>query len=367
MIKHDQLLTLSGKFYEGILAPQGWQDAMVHLAGVTASEMVSLLLWNRMHDQIIIGDAIGMDPALRNDYETHYQAIDPGKEFVDRVRFGEWYLDERDVASQVRSGSAFYQDFLRSYRMSGVMATPILRSRSGTDGLLSLVGHRPYHSLVQVASSLSPLLPHIQQAANLRWKLIELSSQLDLATRVLDRVRFPLLVMNAAGDVKMANTLGQQWLSSSGSLPGQRVEEDDVRQRLQTAIQAACGIAGPKRASGAKLTRPDGSPCIVSTVPLPAQAESMLHSLEPLALLLVNEQQSGVVPANDLLKEIFHLSPAEIRVTRILLRGLTLKDACEQLTISVETGRKHLKSVFNKIGVHRQSDLQRVLGSLDLI
>ncbi|MFC7513645.1 helix-turn-helix transcriptional regulator [Herbaspirillum sp. GCM10030257] len=367
MVKQDQLLTLSGKFYEGILAPQGWQDAMMHLAGVTASEMVSLLLWNRMHDQIIIGDAVGMDPALRNDYETHYQALDPGKEFVNRARFGEWYLDERDVAPQIRSGSAFYQDFMRRHRISGVMATPILRARSGTDGLLSLVGQRPHNSLVQVASSLSPLLPHIQQAANLRWKLIELSSQLDLATRVLDRVRFPLLVMNAAGDVRMANTLGQQWLSSSSCLPGQRVEEDDARQRLQAAIRAACGLAGPKRASGAKLARPDGSPCVVSTVPLPAQAESMLHSLEPLALLLVSEPQSGAGPANDLLKEVFYLSPAEIRVTRILLRGLTLKNACEELTISIETGRKHLKSVFNKVGVHRQSDLQRVLGSLDLI
>ncbi|WP_147376843.1 helix-turn-helix transcriptional regulator [Noviherbaspirillum saxi] len=367
MIAQDQLLTLSGQFYEGILAPQGWHQAMTRLAGMTGAEMVSLLLWERSHDQIIVGEAVGMHPSLRLEYETYYQSIDPGKAFVGRTRPGEWYLDERDFASRLKDHSPFYQEFLRRYRMSGVMATPILRDGTGTDGLLSLVGHGRRSDMEGIALQLTPLLPHLQQAARLRWKLIELSSRLDLASRVLDRVRAPLLVMNAAGSVKLANRLGEQWLSASGRLPGHGSEDNDARSRLRGALQAACGTVKPKRAAGVRLQTADGDFCIVTTVPLPADAESMLHSIEPLALVLVHDPACAAVPANELLREIFRLSPAEIRLVHILLRGSTLKEASEQLSISFETGRKHLKSVFVKVGVHRQSDLQRVLGSLDLV
>lgn len=63
-------------------------------------------------------------------------------------------------------------------------------------------------------------------------------------------------------------------------------------------------------------------------------------------------------------RETFGLTPAEARLAAKLKDGLALKDAAEELGISVNTARNQIKSVFEKLGVNRQSDLIRHLTEL---
>jgi len=61
------------------------------------------------------------------------------------------------------------------------------------------------------------------------------------------------------------------------------------------------------------------------------------------------------------------LTTAEVDVTMRLAQGLTLKEAAEELSISVNTARNHLQSVFDKSGINRQSDLVLVVTQLSVI
>lgn len=63
-------------------------------------------------------------------------------------------------------------------------------------------------------------------------------------------------------------------------------------------------------------------------------------------------------------RETFGLTPAEARLAARLKDGLSLKEASEDLGISVNTARNQIKSVFEKLGVNRQSDLIRHLTEL---
>ncbi|WP_169775802.1 helix-turn-helix transcriptional regulator, partial [Escherichia coli] len=56
--------------------------------------------------------------------------------------------------------------------------------------------------------------------------------------------------------------------------------------------------------------------------------------------------------------------PAEARLAARLKEGLSLKEAAEELGIAVNTARNQVKSVFEKLGVNRQSDLIRHLTEL---
>jgi pimeloyl-ACP methyl ester carboxylesterase/DNA-binding CsgD family transcriptional regulator len=69
----------------------------------------------------------------------------------------------------------------------------------------------------------------------------------------------------------------------------------------------------------------------------------------------------GVVRAS------FGLTAMETDVTMKLVHGMALKEAAEDLRISINTARNHLQSVFAKSGINRQSDLLLVVTQLGVI
>ncbi|WP_309645434.1 alpha/beta fold hydrolase [Phenylobacterium sp.] len=64
------------------------------------------------------------------------------------------------------------------------------------------------------------------------------------------------------------------------------------------------------------------------------------------------------------MRDSFGLTPAETRLAAKLKDGLTLKEAADDLSISVNTVRNQLRAVFDKMGLNRQSELVRALTQL---
>jgi DNA-binding CsgD family transcriptional regulator len=63
----------------------------------------------------------------------------------------------------------------------------------------------------------------------------------------------------------------------------------------------------------------------------------------------------------DLLQHHFGLAPAEARLAVHLVAGETLRSAAVKLSISYETARTCLKSIFDKTGTCRQAELVIVI------
>jgi DNA-binding CsgD family transcriptional regulator len=55
------------------------------------------------------------------------------------------------------------------------------------------------------------------------------------------------------------------------------------------------------------------------------------------------------------------LTPAECRLSDLLLEGLDVATAAERMRVATQTARFMLKSVFHKTDTHRQSELMRFL------
>ena len=60
----------------------------------------------------------------------------------------------------------------------------------------------------------------------------------------------------------------------------------------------------------------------------------------------------------------YGLTPAEARLAIALSNGQSLRDIADQHALSKETVRTQLRTVFDKTGVHRQSELVRLVLSL---
>jgi DNA-binding CsgD family transcriptional regulator len=57
----------------------------------------------------------------------------------------------------------------------------------------------------------------------------------------------------------------------------------------------------------------------------------------------------------------FGLTPAEARLLDILCTGVSIPQAASRLGVARTTARTHLQRIFDKSGVRRQSDLQRLV------
>lgn len=83
----------------------------------------------------------------------------------------------------------------------------------------------------------------------------------------------------------------------------------------------------------------------------------------PFCALIAAPPEPGI-EVLDVFRQTLGLTPAEARLAARLRFGLSLKEAAEELGISVNTVRNQLKSIFDKLGVNRQADLVRHLTEL---
>ncbi|MET3132689.1 DNA-binding CsgD family transcriptional regulator [Oxalobacteraceae bacterium GrIS 1.11] len=323
MTEHE-LTILTGLFYDGVLAPQGWRPALEGLAAATASQAASLVLAQRKDGKAMVSDRYGLPHARQHEHLPRFYTLDCGIEIVGRLGLDAWHPD-----------------------------TPVALRR-GASAMDATARH---------GRGLVRLLPHIRRAATLRVKFMDLSQQLALSTHILDRCQFPLLVMSAARDIVQANRLGEQWLAQAGQPFGIGAAQAG---ELAAILADACGASAPAKASSLALKKADGSVVYLTAVPLPEQAASAWHGARRLALLWINDTGRDKAPAAALLRQVFHLTPAEIRLVRVLLDGAVLQEAARQLDISVDTGRSQLKSVFAKLNIRKQTELHRLLGHFDI-
>ena len=62
-----------------------------------------------------------------------------------------------------------------------------------------------------------------------------------------------------------------------------------------------------------------------------------------------------------MLRDLYGLTAAQAAVTAYLFEGQSVEQTAEQLGLSVNTVRSHLKCIFTKCGVHSQTELLHLL------
>lgn len=81
----------------------------------------------------------------------------------------------------------------------------------------------------------------------------------------------------------------------------------------------------------------------------------------PCAAVFISDPEQRDHASQQILGELFSLTPAEANVAILLSRGLSLTEVAEAQNISPHTARAQLKSIFAKTGATRQAELVRMV------
>lgn len=188
-----------------------------------------------------------------------------------------------------------------------------------------------------------------------------------LYSTVMDRLAVGVVILGAGGGILCCSRKADEALSErdglqlqAGRLRATCAKEDrELQAAIKLAIQAAAN--GVQTTRGIALTRLSGQRnlgLVVQAMPAAARPGAIAG---PTVAIFLRDPEANAEVEGDLVRELFDLTPAEAAVARRLAAGLSLEDAASSLDISRNTARAHLRSIFSKSGITRQTELVRLM------
>lgn len=352
----DLSMRLTRAFYEGLARPQRFAEGLRLMAESLDSDLVVFGIWDRR----------GLWAAWRQarragDNAWQYLIEDnrlPSMEFRSQVR-------KLPASHWARADLLELPISIGSLPHSSLYAVCRRLAVGRAEALVCLYRHEetlPGPAVLLAADDmLATLLPGLEPLA----KLHQLAQGSRYLTHLLSCIRMPVMLVDASGRMLASNpaarALVEQARKANGGKPGITLPGLSAEQ-FAAIVRRACRPGGKGGGSLMQVSSGNTHPPL-QVMATPVAANPAIGSHQPTALILVHGPQAAE-SGSHLLQQIFGLTPAEARLTRLILEGRSPGDAAIQLHVSVSTVRTQLSAVLKKTGAQRQSDLVRRLSPL---
>jgi DNA-binding CsgD family transcriptional regulator len=264
--------------------------------------------------------------------------------------------------------SAFNQLFLKP---TGVRFILGLDFRTNTDIVGRFRVSRGENSVdfgAEERALTSLLLPHLRQSVEIFARLSRAASERTLYAGTLNQMAVGTIILDGHGKILDKDHIAEQLLKQAdgvSSVGGMLSLNDRAASvRLQETIRriAESEKRGERSLVEAiRVERPSGKRdfgLIVKPAPQPRYLDEQ-HIPGIVVFISDPDRHTAMAPAS--LAKLFGLTPAEAAFAVLLGDGLTLDEAAAEQSIARNTARAHLRSIFAKTGVSRQTQLVRLI------
>lgn len=210
------------------------------------------------------------------------------------------------------------------------------------------------------------LMPHFKHALSLNREYVDMQAQRTAALTVLDQVPIGVLFVTRDSHIVVCNERAKKILATRAGLCEMdrcvcaRKQQDT--ERLRKLIEAAAAAAGYGDSVGAFIPAIEAGapPQSVLVVPYCGEVNTYGGRAASVALLVASPQDCSDV-SEDALIALFGLTKKEARVAKNVASGMTLEFYEKTFHVAHDTLKSQLKSIFNKTGVTRQSEMVRLI------
>ncbi|MGD0192337.1 MAG: hypothetical protein ABSD74_16495 [Rhizomicrobium sp.] len=301
-----------------------------------------------------------LTPEMQNRYVRFYGRLDPKLGILAGRRPGYLFNDARHFDADFVARDIFYQEYSRP--MGSRHTLDMLMERRGKREVFLAAVRSPKEGPYDVQAETV-----FQQASCHFVRALELKEKLDLAHRAgaaLDRLSFGVMVVDASGRVTLANRIAEDVLAAGEvlqSCQGRLVcGSGVVGVRLESFLRLA--ISGKAAARTLRFRRSGSRSWTLWGVPLP-ESSSMSPSALPAVLLVIGDGDWNRLDRRDVVA-LYGLTDAEAHLALALADGQSLGEYAAGRGVKRSTVRTQLLAVLEKMGVHRQIDVVRLLTAI---
>lgn len=357
--------SLLGAIYEGPLESPPWHTVLQMLRDGLHAEHVTLMLRPPSADSSGVMISTGSTTVeATQSYETHFFALDP---FV-RLDEGVVVSAEELIGRQWLE-SAVYKEYLKPLGIRHLLGAD-LYTRDGIECRVRITRSHEAAPFSDEDKSLCRLvLPHLKRSIQLHARLDSLETERALFAGTINRLLLGIVSFAQSGQILEMNQEAKRilaekdglWLSGN-TLTVDSVQEGRELQRIFKQVLSGQADQGPGVVQAISVSRPSGRAKIgvlIRAIPPGPWSESKQRPA--VAVFLRDPESSGSQPSQELVRRLFGLTRMEAQLALLLTEGLTLDEAAEQMNVRRNTARTHLRSIFSKTGVTRQTMLVRLL------
>jgi DNA-binding CsgD family transcriptional regulator len=362
-----ELLRLAITTYEAGADPSLWPVFLEAYAHASSADVSGIQIHRfPQHRSYLIAN-FGLESRFRDSYNEHYSRLNIWREHGQASYMpGKMLLDREICPRELLKKSEFYNDYLRP--MGGVysMAGVITRDRECAVVLTALRDeHRnPWEPSDKRIAEF--LLPHVRRACSIQQQLWIFQA----GEVVLDSIPLGVVLFTADERAVYANRAAEAIFR----------DEDGLKLRsgvlAATASSTAASIRQAIRSAASLDTLPEGNevllverkslrrPYQVAVLPMRRQYPQFAGIGAPAVLVLITDPEWEIPVAPHLICKLYGLTPKEAELAGKLARGMSPEQAANELSMQYETARTHLKHIYSKMSISRQSELVALVGRI---
>ena len=184
-----------------------------------------------------------------------------------------------------------------------------------------------------------------------------------LQKQALDRWGRGVVFMGDARKVLLMNRAAEQILRRRDGLEIARgmicAQSSAIAARLKELTEKA---SEERRNEKLLIPRRQGQTPLIVEVCLATSGEQQYP--RAMRFVFITDPDAKLQIDPHLLRTLFRLTQAEVKIASLLAEGRDMKAICRNLAVTPNTARTHLKRLFHKTSTGRQAELVRLLVSL---
>jgi DNA-binding CsgD family transcriptional regulator len=185
----------------------------------------------------------------------------------------------------------------------------------------------------------------------------------------LDLLGIGLAVCDASSKLMFSNRTADEilrgrdglHLNAAGELCTTERCVPSLGQLLERTIQASRSGHPAKQGAALSVRRVSSKRALTLYVRAVGARSEESGPTQEAALVMMLDSTIPARASEADLSQLYGLTSTEARIANLLMEGKTLDECCRELGIQHSTGCSHLKRIFKKTGVHRQSELVSLL------
>lgn len=362
LVTTEQFSQLISHLYEAARNPDGWKQFLEALRLQLGCNFASLIVRPcSIEEAGLIVSAAGE----KRDMLTHTPEIStsPLRGLpTDRI------VTIGDVMSDTDwRASDYYNGWCKQFGVFHVMAADIATTDGCIYGLrLTRPETAPAFTKAERAFG-NMLLPHLKQALNLHLSVNQDRQVISLYSKATAQLMVGVVILDQNGMVLECNPAATSILDmqdglkiTNGTLEAKYGNDNRKLQRLIKEALAHTQVSHLSMTEGMSVSRQSGQLNWGVVVQSISPDEWTEGKQRPSVAVFVRDTDGKAAPPVKLAQQLFQLTPAETSLAIQLANGLSLEEAAEALNIRRNTARAHLRSIFSKTGVRRQTELVRI-------
>ena len=263
--------------------------------------------------------------------------------------------------------SSYYNDWCKQLQVFHVMAADIVTKDSCVYGLRVTRPEGAPAFTKQERAFGSMMLPHIKRALNLHLSVNQDRQVISLYSKATAQLMVGVVILDQNGNVLECNPAAASILDmqdglkiTGGVLEANYANDNRKLQRLIKDALMHTQVSRLSMTEGMSVSRQSGQLNWGVVVQSISPDEWTEGKQRPSVAVFVRDTGGKADPPVKLAQQLFQLTPAETSLAIQLANGLSLEEAAEALNIRRNTARAHLRSIFSKTGVRRQTELVRI-------